>query len=86
MLFEHFDSLYPKGMCGISKRYDIDVLYDNMLTNFFAVTLIIFFYKEFQHMSFASDNCAFCHQTKTPTRILFEHFDSLYPKIGRAHV
>ena len=25
MLFEHFDSLYRKGMCGISKRYNIDV-------------------------------------------------------------
>ena len=31
-------------------------------------------------MSFASDNCAFCHQTKTPIRMLFEYFDSLYPK------
>ena len=51
-----------------------------MLTNFFAVTLIIFFYKEFQHMSFASDNCVFCHQTKTSIKMLFEHFDSLYPK------
>ena len=45
------------------------------------MTLIIFFfYREFQPISFASDNCAFCHQTKTPTRMLFEHFGSLYPK------